>query len=63
MTDWSLRVAESKQAMRKHLTSLPFGQKLALLERLRERRVAIASSPLRRQPSSGRASDKPQPVG
>jgi hypothetical protein len=49
MTDWTQRVLESKRAMRKQLASLSFGQKLALLEKLRERRVAISSSGIRRQ--------------
>ena len=49
MSDWMRRVLESKRAMRKQLAVLSFSQKLALLEKLRERRLAIASSGLKRR--------------
>ena len=49
MSDWMQRVLESKRAMRKQLAALSFGQKLLVLERLRERRLAIASSGLKRR--------------
>jgi hypothetical protein len=49
MSEWMLKVLESKRAMRKQLAALSFSQKLALLEKLRERRLAIASSGLKRQ--------------
>jgi hypothetical protein len=44
MSEWMQKVLESKRAMRTRLAALPFGQKLALLEKLRERRMAISSS-------------------
>ena len=51
MSDWMRQVLESKRAMRKHLAALPFAEKLVLLEKLRDRTLAIAASPLRRQSS------------
>jgi hypothetical protein len=62
MTDLPERVRESKRAMRKHLALLPFGEKLALLEKMRERRLAISSSPLSRQWAAARGSRKPAPI-
>jgi len=44
------QVLESKREMRKRLAALPFSEKLVLLEKLRDRSLAIASSPLRRKP-------------
>ena len=41
-------VIESKRETRKHLAALPFSEKLILLEKLRDRSLLIASSPLRR---------------
>lgn len=48
MNDWMRRILESKQAARKEAAALPFARKLELLERLRNRSLLIASSPLRR---------------
>ena len=45
-------IIESKQAMRRQLAALPFSEKVVLLQKLRDRSLAIAASPLRRQPSS-----------
>jgi hypothetical protein len=39
---------KGKQAARQKLIALPYGEKLALVEKLRDRSVLIASSPLRR---------------
>ena len=39
---------ESKNAARQRLQALPFSEKLKLLEKLRERSLAIARSSLRR---------------
>ena len=39
---------ESKRAERRRLTALPFSEKVALLERLRDRALAIAGSGLYR---------------
>ena len=47
MSDWMRRVLESKRATRKRLAALPFSEKLLLLEKLRDRSLLIASSPLR----------------
>ena len=56
MTDWMRQVLESKRQARKRLAGLPFAQKLVLLEKLRERSLAIAANPLRRpQPRHGDA--------
>jgi len=43
------RILESKQAERERLRALPFAEKLKLLEKLRDRSLAIAQSPLRRR--------------
>ncbi len=49
MNDWMRRVLESKHKTRKRLAALPFSEKLVLLEKLRDRSLLIASSPLRQQ--------------
>ena len=41
------KVLERKAAERKRLRELPFSEKLKLLEKLRDRSLAIARSPLR----------------
>jgi hypothetical protein len=48
MSDWMRKVLESKRATRQRLRQLSFSEKLKLLEKLRERTLAIARSPLRR---------------
>jgi len=50
MTDWMRRVLESKRAARRQLMALTFAEKLKLLEKLRERSLWIARSPLRAHP-------------
>ena len=45
-------ILESKRAMRRQLQALPFSEKIALLEKLRDRCLAIASNPLRHRTSS-----------
>ncbi len=45
-------IIESKQAMRRQLAALPFSEKVVLLEKLRDRSLAIAASSLRRRPSA-----------
>ena len=47
MTEWMRRVLESKRATRRRFQALPFAEKLRLLEKLRERSLAIARSELR----------------
>ena len=47
MTPWMQRILESKRAARKKTVALPFARKLELLEKLRDRSLLIASSPLR----------------
>lgn len=49
MTDWMRKVLESKRKTRQSLAALPFSQKLILLEKLRDRSLAIAASSLRHQ--------------
>ncbi|MCX6999523.1 MAG: hypothetical protein NT106_04405 [Candidatus Sumerlaeota bacterium] len=49
MSDWLRRVLESKRQARRRLAALPFSEKIKLLEKLRDRSLAIAASPLRRQ--------------
>ena len=54
MSDFMRRVLESKRETRKCLAALPFSEKLILLEKLRDRSVLLASTPLRqRQPHRG----------
>ncbi|MDB6065655.1 MAG: hypothetical protein JWR26_1863 [Pedosphaera sp.] len=56
MTPWMQKSLESKRAARKELTALPFAQKLEILEKLRDRSLLIASSPLhQRKPSRPKA--------
>jgi len=47
MNAWMQRMLESKRAARKEAAALPFARKLEILEKLRERSLLIASSPLR----------------
>ena len=42
---------KSKRVMRSHLQALPFSEKIELLEKLRDRCLAIADNPLRHQTS------------
>ena len=49
MSDWLRPVLESKRAARQRLQALSFSEKLKLLEKLRDRSLAIARSPLRRR--------------
>lgn len=44
-----LRILESKRQMRKQLAALSFSEKIAIVERLRERSLLIAASPLRQR--------------
>jgi len=48
MSDWMRKVLESKRAARQRLRVLSFSEKLKLVERLRDRSLAIARSPLGR---------------
>ncbi len=50
MSHWMRKVLESKRATRQRLAALSFSEKIKLLEKLRDRSLAIAASPLRRQP-------------
>ena len=50
MSDWMRRILESKRVARQRLRQLSFPEKVRLLEKLRERSLAIAGSPLRRRP-------------
>jgi hypothetical protein len=43
------RILEGKRATRQRLHELPFSEKLKLLEKLRDRSLAIARSPLGRR--------------
>lgn len=47
MSDGMQKIPESKRAARERLRNLPFAEKLKLLEKLRDRSLAIARSPLR----------------
>lgn len=43
------RILEGKQRFRRQLAALPFEEKVALTEKMRDRSLSIASSPLRTQ--------------
>jgi hypothetical protein len=49
MNDWMRKLLEGKLATRSQLRALSFSEKIRLLERLRERSLAIARSSLRRR--------------
>ena len=49
MSDWMRRVLEGKRETRQRLAALSFSEKLILLEKLRDRSLLIAASPLRQQ--------------
>ncbi|MGH9468790.1 MAG: hypothetical protein ACRD1N_00435 [Terriglobia bacterium] len=51
MNEWMRRLLDGKRARRQQLRGLSFSEKVKLLEKLRERSLAIARNPLRR--SSG----------
>jgi hypothetical protein len=42
-------ILKSKSKMRKQLAAMPFSRKVKLLEQLRDRELAIATSPLKQQ--------------
>lgn len=44
MSEHLRRILESKRALRSRLASLPFAEKIALLEKLRDRSLTIAAS-------------------
>jgi hypothetical protein len=49
MSDRMQKILEGKRETRKRLTALPFSEKVKLLEQLRDRSLAIAGSPLKKQ--------------
>jgi hypothetical protein len=49
MSDRMRKILESKRKTRKRLAALPFSEKIKLLEQLRDRSMAIAASPLKKQ--------------
>jgi hypothetical protein len=49
MSDWMRKILENKRETRKRLAALSFSKKVELLEKLRDRSLAIASSSLRKQ--------------
>jgi hypothetical protein len=49
MNDLMHKILESKRAERRRLQTLSFTEKVKLLEKLRDRSLAIARSPLRRR--------------
>lgn len=44
------RILEDKQRHRRHLRELPFREKVAILEKLRDRSALISQNPLRERP-------------
>lgn len=55
MNDRMNAVLESKRKERSRLAALPFSEKIALLEKMRDRALAIAASPLALNYSQGLA--------
>ena len=53
MTDRMRLSLVSKRALRQHLATRPFSEKIALLEKLRDRSLAIAASSVRRDAEPG----------
>jgi hypothetical protein len=49
MSEWMRKILESKREMRQRLATLPFAEKVKILEQLRDRSQAIAKSPLRQK--------------
>jgi hypothetical protein len=49
MSDWMRKVLESKRATRRRLQALSYSEKLKILEKLRDRSLAIARSRLGRE--------------
>ncbi len=45
------KIEVSKRQLRRRLASLPFAEKLRILEELRERNAALRANPLRRKPT------------
>jgi hypothetical protein len=54
MSERMRKILESKRAIRRKLSALPFSEKVKLLEQLRERSLLIASSSLKRRASAVR---------
>jgi hypothetical protein len=57
MSNWMQQLLESKRAARRQAAALPFARKLDLLERLRERSLLLASSPLRQRARRAKRED------
>jgi len=53
MNDRMNAILESKRKERSRLAALPFSEKIALLEKMRDRALAIAASPLSLEYSQG----------
>ena len=58
MSERMRKILESKRAMRRKLSALPFSDKVKLLEQLRDHSLLVASSPLKRGRTAV-AKDKP----
>jgi hypothetical protein len=57
MTERMRQILESKRALRQHLATRPFSEKIALLEKLRDRSLAIAASSVRQDVTRKRVSE------
>jgi hypothetical protein len=51
MSERMRQILESKRELRQRLAALPFADKMKLLERLRDRSLSIAGSPVARKKS------------
>ena len=54
MSELMDKILAAKARTRKELASLPFDQKLDLMEKMRERNAMLAKNPLRRQPQAAK---------
>ncbi len=52
MNELMEKILARKRAARKHLAALPFAQKLAIVEKMRDRSLLLAAGSLRRRPQT-----------
>jgi len=60
MSDLMNKILAAKAQLRRELAALPFEQKIALVEKMRDRSLLMASSPLRRPIKAGQRRGLPK---
>ena len=60
MSELMDRILAGKRASRQQLAALPFAQKLALVEKMRDRSLLLAGSSLRRQRQANFSTSVPE---